>query len=1033
MTPVLRALMVEDSEDDSILIQEALRSAGYDVRALRVETEEALRQALRDASWDIVLSDYCLPSFNAQGTLEVVKETGLDLPVIVISGTVGEDVAVETLKHGAEDYLLKQNLTRLFPAVKRALDVAESRRRQSRLERMRTIILENSPDLIVTLDQQGRFLEVSAASKELLGYEPAELEGVYLGELTHPDDLARTEKEFRAVLGGCPSRNFEKRCRHKSGRMVNFLWSAALSPADGVVVGIGRDITKRKQQEEALRRGEENIRRERALLRALIDSIPDLIFFKDKNFHYLGCNQACANYLGVPEDQLVGKSDFDIMPAEFAPRYRKWDEKLFASGRTQHFEEEVRGSDGSIGVFDTIKAPFYGPDGELLGLLGVTRDITERKRQDEALREERDFSDTVLSGLPGIFYHFEAGGRFLRWNQNFERVTGYSAEELAAMGALDFFAEEEKALVVGRIAEVYKKGAVEVEANLLLKDGRRIPYLFTGVRFDQNGRKGFIGVALDISWRKRIEEALREKTALFEAQVESSITGLHVVDRDGKKVIQNQRLNEIWKLPPDLAADPHVASQRQFAAQRTKNPDAFLAKIAWLEAHPDEISRNEIELTDGTIVDLYSSPVRDKEGRYYGRMWIHRDITEQRRAEAQQAVLEAQLRQNQKLEALGTLAGGIAHDFNNILTAIILNWELALMELHRPEALRRPLDEIGQASTRAKELVRQILTFSRRQKPERQRQCLHTIVIEAFGLVRASLPSTIGIEQEISPDTPAVLADAGQIHQVVMNLCTNAAHAMSDGPGRLTVRLEPCLLDEAACRTLADLRPGRYARITISDTGRGMEPAVLARVFEPFFTTKGPGEGTGLGLAMVHGIVKEHEGGIAVRSEPGAGTTFELYFPEAGEADGPVRTVETTIVSGHGELILVADDEQAICLVIGAMLRKIGYQVETYDDPREALERLRAAPEGTFHLLLTDRTMPHLSGPELVAQAHAIRPGLPALVMSGLNSPMDGAEPAADRAYGLLAKPIDIADLSHAVRQTLEAGRPPAADAPTIT
>jgi len=250
---VLRALMVEDSEDDAILIQEALRSGGYDVRALRVETEDALRRALCDGPWDIVLSDYMLPSFDAESALGVLRESGLGVPAIVISGTVGEDVAVETLQHGADDYLLKQNLTRLVPAVARALDVAATRRQQHKLEHMKTLILENSLDLICTLDTQGCFLEVSAATQTVLGCEPAELMGTHIEKLVHPEALASFQREFQAVLQGRRMRDFECRFVRESGQTVYLTWSAVLSRDHDVIVSVGRDVTERKQAEQRIR------------------------------------------------------------------------------------------------------------------------------------------------------------------------------------------------------------------------------------------------------------------------------------------------------------------------------------------------------------------------------------------------------------------------------------------------------------------------------------------------------------------------------------------------------------------------------------------------------------------------------------------------------------------------------------------------------------------------------------------------------------------------------------------------------------
>jgi CheY-like chemotaxis protein len=246
---------------------------------------------------------------------------------------------------------------------------------------------------------------------------------------------------------------------------------------------------------------------------------------------------------------------------------------------------------------------------------------------------------------------------------------------------------------------------------------------------------------------------------------------------------------------------------------------------------------------------------------------------------------------------------------------------------------------------------------------------------------------------------------------------------MAERGGRLTVRLDRRQLDEAACRALPGLRPGTYAQLTVADTGHGMDAATLARIFEPFFTTKAPGEGTGLGLPMVHGIVQNHGGGIFVQSLPGTGTTFDLYFPEAGGTDSGTTTTDTAIVPGHGESVLVVDDEEAICLAVGAMLRKIGYRVETFTDPTAALERFRTGPS-QFQLLLTDRTMPHITGPALIARMREGWPGLPALLMSGHNSPggSHSVPPHAD--YGLVAKPLDMADLSRAVRAALTARKP---------
>ncbi|TBV10867.1 putative bifunctional diguanylate cyclase/phosphodiesterase [Stutzerimonas kirkiae] len=253
MAPILRVLMVEDCEDDAFLVREVLSGGGYEVLALRVDTEDDLLQALRDEEWDIVLADYCLPAFSAEGALRVLRESGLDIPAIVVSGTVGEDVAVQTIKLGADDYLLKQNLTRLASAVRQVLEGAASRRQQRRLERMKSIILDSSPDLICILDMQGRFIEVSSASLAMLGYAPDELEGAHFEGMMHPADLQRAWDEFHSILAGHPVRNFESRLLHRSGAVVHLLWSAAFSRDDGLIVSVGHDITARKQAEQHIR------------------------------------------------------------------------------------------------------------------------------------------------------------------------------------------------------------------------------------------------------------------------------------------------------------------------------------------------------------------------------------------------------------------------------------------------------------------------------------------------------------------------------------------------------------------------------------------------------------------------------------------------------------------------------------------------------------------------------------------------------------------------------------------------------------
>ena len=334
--------------------------------------------------------------------------------------------------------------------------------------------------------------------------------------------------------------------------------------------------------------------------------------------------------------------------------------------------------------------------------------------------------------------------------------------------------------------------------------------------------------------------------------------------------------------------------------------------------------------------------------------------------------------------------------------------------------VRKHLTEMKQATTRAKELVRQILTFSRKQKQERKPVRLHAVVNEALRLTRSSLPATIEMSIDIDEAAPEVLADTGQVHQVVMNLATNAAHAMRGGAGRLGVVLGTLLADEDYCRSRPSLRPGTYAVLTVSDTGHGMDEATCARIFEPFFTTKEPGEGTGLGLSVVRGIMEDHDGAILVRSRPGEGTTFELFFPqttgEAPRSEEPATAVHT----GKGESVLLVDDEPALCRAVGSMLRRWGYKVTAFSDPVEAMAQFSASP-ASYHIVLTDNMMPKMSGFDLIREVHALRPDVPAVLISGVNTNLSGE---ALRSFGVtrhVPKPVDPTSLSQAVRRALDA------------
>jgi len=409
------------------------------------------------------------------------------------------------------------------------------------------------------------------------------------------------------------------------------------------------------------------------------------------------------------------------------------------------------------------------------------------------------------------------------------------------------------------------------------------------------------------------------------------------------------------------------------------------------------------------------------------RMLRHQKTALERQVEERTQALaesERQMQQVLKLQAIGTLAGGIAHDFNNILFPIIGYTEISMDDVPEDSPLRRNLEEVLKAANRARELVQQILTFSRQNGRERKPIQVQAIVREALRLLRASIPKTIDILADLDEDCCAIMGDPTQIHQVIMNLCTNAYHAMQETGGRMEIRLTLTHIDYEETVKRAGIKMGPHLLLTVSDEGVGMEPAVLDRIFEPYYTTKEPGKGTGLGLSVIHGIVKNHGGFITVESTPAKGSTFRVYLPALDDVEAAVEKPASAVESGGSERILLLDDEPQIVAMEKQMLERLGYRVTVSTSSAEALELFARQP-GQFDLVITDMTMPNLTGDQLARRIWAIRPGLPIILCSGYNEMMSEDKALAMGIRKFILKPIEKDELALAIRNALSSTPPP--------
>ena len=638
-------------------------------------------------------------------------------------------------------------------------------------------------------------------------------------------------------------------------------------------------------------------------------------------------------------------------------------------------------------------------------------EIDERKHAEATLTGTTNFLQKLIQASPLSIIVLDGEYKVKVWNHAAEQTFGWTESEVLDR-PLPYFLEPGDLFQL--IDDVREAGGFlsARESRRLKKDGSFIDVsAWTAPLLDsQNETVGIIGLLADITETKENQEALRRSEVKFKKLFHEFEALLDAIPDD------------IALLSPELEV---IWANNRAAKRFGKDPNELIGNFCYdlWDCHDSNVNacpvRNSFRTNEPAsayittnkdrIYESRSVPVRGENGETTNVIEVIRDITEQRK-------LERQLQQAQKMESIGTLAGGIAHDFNNMLGIISGYVELLQMEDGGSDEVRENLEQVSNACNRAKQLVRQILTFSRQNGQEAEPLQVSLIIKEALKLLRASLPSTIEIRQAIWSDGIAV-ADPTQIHQIIMNLCTNAHHAMRENGGLLEVTLTDVEIDSTEIHPGLNHK-GSYIQLTVADTGSGMPPSSLERIFDPFFTTKEPGEGTGLGLAVVHGIVEGLGGAIEVHSRLETGTTFDVFIPraelEAAEAEPPNE--KSPIGS---ERILFVDDEEALAAVGSKTLTNLGYQLTVSASGIEALELFRDNP-GRFDLIVTDMTMPKMTGLVLAREILALRPEIPVIMCTGYSEA--GTEEKA-RAAGirkLLMKPVDSYKLAAALREVLD-------------
>jgi PAS domain S-box-containing protein len=784
------------------------------------------------------------------------------------------------------------------------------------------------------------------------------------------------------------------------------------------IAELEKSETKRVEAEIALRESEE-------LYRTLIETSPDSIMMFSLSGEILAANAQVAKVYGASSiDEFLQevKTIFDLLTEEGKAFAAANLPRVFSEGYSQKNEYLVRVCNGTLIPMEINSSVVRTATGEVRAFISVIRDITERKQGEEALRESEEKYRLIAENMVDVISVLDMNLRFIYVSPSIMRIRGFTVEETMEQTldqimtpeslkiALTVF-EEEMILEAGGTADPDRILTMELEEYR--KDGSII-WVETSLSYmrDKDHKPAAILAATrDITKRKRAEEKLRKSETMLRSVFEAVPLTIAVLDSDRTLRNVNDGAVEMYGYPRDEIIGRnsrflYFSDEEYKKSGEAIYGDTLAKKASTIEARMRRKDGAEI------WVLLGASPLQ-VEDALTGAVVAAIDITARKS-------LEAQLRQAQKMQAIGTLAGGIAHDFNNILSAIMGYTDMALTDPKVDDRLRRYLNQVYTAGKRATGLVKQILAFSLQsdQKPSPLR--VSPIIKEVLKFLRASLPTTVTIRQDIQFDTDTVLADPTQIHQIMMNLCTNAVHAMRERKGELKISLVPVEVNPGDPLIIHyGLTPDMYLKLTVSDAGIGIAPDIMERIFDPFFTTKNPGEGTGMGLSVVHGIVKSYHGAITVESEVGKGTDFHVYLPLLKEQGEKWEVEAVAHITGGKERILFVDDEEMLVELGKSMLTGMGYDVIGRTSSLEALKLFQSSPD-QFDLVITDMTMPNMTGIELAREIMRIRPGIPIILCTGFSEAITPESVKSAGLRELILKPIIKRQIAEAIRRALD-------------
>ncbi|HCE42977.1 MAG TPA: PAS domain-containing sensor histidine kinase [Lentisphaeria bacterium] len=694
--------------------------------------------------------------------------------------------------------------------------------------------------------------------------------------------------------------------------------------------------------------------------------------------------------------------------------------------RYKNNENENMRKDGSRAWVTWTNKPLFDEEGLCSEVLCVGNDMTERRRAEEAARQGDKFSKTLIDSIPGTFYMLDEKGLYVGWNAyQRDEIVGKPEELIAGTAAIDTIHPDDRELIHRRIGNVLANGAIEtVEGRVLLRGGPEFRWLLmTGRRLMIDGHPFLVGIGIDITESKLAEEALHRSHDMI-VKLTAQVPGVVYQYRlyaDGRSCFPfaSRGMDDIYEVTPEeVREDATPVFGRLHPGDRDGIVSAIQESARTLQ--PFHYEFRVVLPRQGLRWRLSSAmPERMEDG---GTLWygIISDITERKLIEEEKARLESQLRQAQKMEAVGQLAGGVAHDFNNMLSVINGYSDMLLMEMSQTDPKYDRVREIHKAGLRSAELTQQLLAFARKQTIAPRILDLNDTIAGMLKMLQRLIGENIELLWKPHANIWKVKMDPSQINQILANLLVNARDAIS-GAGMIEIETGKADLDKAFCESHPDFVPGKYAVLEVSDNGCGMGKETIDHIFEPFFTTKKIGEGTGLGLATIFGIVKQNNGFINVYSEPGKGTAFKIYLPRHEQENGNAgndKELEPVKMFTGIETVLLVEDEKALLQFAGRLLERLGYTVLPAESPLQAM-RIAAEHKGDIHLLMTDVVMPGMSGRDLKEKISLIRPGIRCLFMSGYTADIIAHDGILEEGVHFLEKPFTAEELSAKLREAL--------------